>query len=164
MGKVVYENTARADTELRDGNQGLYRHEGLAWLESAKVLEKARKGFGLGPFYYIVAHACELFTKAFLLWRGVSHEELRSKKLSHDIPKLLDKAQEYGLQLEEEFTPFFEALDNMNRDHKQRYPKLGFYTMGRLDYVEPSKMIYWAEKYYEKIYGIIQRERNDKNQ
>ena len=152
----------RADLTVREGTEGTYRHKGLAWLDAAKCLhQNNREGFG--AFYYLVSHACELFTKAFLIWRGVPYDQLKSRELGHDIQRLVEKAQELGLPIEEEFKPFFEALENLNQENMQKYPKLGFFTLGQQGYVEPHNMLSWADIYYKKIYAIISKEKNAKN-
>jgi hypothetical protein len=154
--------TIRADATIRDGTEGTYRHQGLAWLEAAKVLNESGNAAGLGPFYYLVSHSFELFTKAFLLWRGVTHEELRSKKLSHNFKALVNRANELGLGLEEEFCPLVEALQSINEQHRTRYAQLGFFTMGDIRYVMPDNMLIWVQKYYDKIFGIIHKEKQEK--
>lgn len=46
------------------------------------------------PRYYLLGHGIELALKAFLLAKGVPHEELRSMKLmGHDLEKALARAE-----------------------------------------------------------------------
>ena len=149
-----------ADITPRDSTEGHYRHKGLAWLGAAKILHENDTAHLMGPFYYMVSHAFELFTKAFLLWRGVSHKELRSRDFGHNISALVHRAKELGLQIEDEYIPLIETMENLNKDHMQRYPMIGFFTIGQLGYVEPNHIINWVQKYYDKIYGIISSEKN----
>ena len=52
------------------------------------------------PYYFLLGQSIELSLKAFLLGRGVSLKELRSKKYGHDLKALLDEARRHRLGLE----------------------------------------------------------------
>jgi len=95
----------RADLTVREGTEGTYRHKGLAWLDAAKCLhQNNREGFG--AFYYLVSHACELFTKAFLIWRGVPYDQLKSRELGHDIQRLVEKRKSLVFLLKKSLSHF----------------------------------------------------------
>jgi len=48
------------------------------------------------PRYYLLGHSTELALKAFLLARGVSLDELKTK-IRHDLEKALEMAEKLGL-------------------------------------------------------------------
>ena len=52
------------------------------------------------PYYFLIGQSIELSLKAFLLGRGMSLKELRSKKYGHDLKALLDEAHRLRLRSE----------------------------------------------------------------
>jgi hypothetical protein len=81
------------------------------------------------PAYWLASHGVELALKSFLLHRGVSQDELSSRKLGHDLFACRKRAEELGLL--ERFKPHdrdeaaMELLAGLNADHSLRYIKTG---------------------------------------
>ncbi len=65
------------------------------YLTACRTAEAA-PGFSPVP-YYLCCRSLELSVKAYLLTRGITVEELKSKKLGHDLLRNLTKAQSVGL-------------------------------------------------------------------
>lgn len=54
------------------------------------------------PIRFLFSHAIELYLKAYLLLRGVTIEELRSRALGHNLKKLTSGAVKLGLDVSKE--------------------------------------------------------------
>lgn len=53
------------------------------------------------PVTYLFFHAMELYLKAFLQLKGMPEQELRSRRLGHDLVALSNRAEELGLTVSE---------------------------------------------------------------
>lgn len=129
--------------------RGMLKH---AWdyFNAAKLLHSKRLGLTMqGPFNYLVSHAFELFTKSFLLSKGLKYEDL--KRLSHGIDGLMMKAQELSLFLDDKYFKVAEVIKNLNKYNMQRYPMLGFFTIGSIEYAEPSNFLNYVHSYGEMV-------------
>lgn len=136
----------KPENEFQQADGGTYLLHGRLWLETAKDMKDNNIGVSyFEPFYYIVSHACELTIKGFLLKKGLSHKELRNK-FSHSLELLVNQSIKQGLMIDNKFTPFFDALINLNFSNKQRYPLHGSFLLGDPDYVDAENLLKWAEK------------------
>jgi hypothetical protein len=81
------------------------------------------------PIYYLYAHSIELALKAALRAKGVTVEELSSKRLGHDLMKLLAECRNLRLtrrlRLGKRRESILSLLTELNRDHELRYIKTG---------------------------------------
>ena len=57
----------------------------------------------LVPALYLIGHSIELAYKSYLLHRGITLRELRSKKFGHDLNSCQRKAKELGLSASVKF-------------------------------------------------------------
>ncbi len=84
---------------------GMWRY-GNDFLKAALVVLSRYNDRAFMPYYFLLGQSIELSLKAFLLGRGVSLKELRSKKYGHDLKALLDEAgrRRLGLKVKLENT------------------------------------------------------------
>jgi len=67
------------------------------------------------PALYLIGHSVELAFKSYLLHRGITLRELRSKKFGHDLHSCQRKAKELGLSALVNFHPAEEgAVELLN--------------------------------------------------
>ena len=78
------------------------------------------------PVRFLFSHAIELYLKAYLLLKGVTVEELRSRALGHNLKKLTSKAVELGLSVSEEHCLSIEVANEAILD---RYIETGARTV-----------------------------------
>ena len=78
------------------------------------------------PVRFLFSHAIELYLKAYLMLRGVTIEELRSRALGHDLKRLTEKAVELGLSVSEEHRLSIEVANEAILD---RYIETGVRTV-----------------------------------
>jgi hypothetical protein len=105
------------------------------------------------PHLYLMGRSLELALKAFLLKKGLTLDELRSKKYGHNLKKCFDKALELGLV----GTPSFEGpeigvLELLNE----------LYVSKRLEYIETGEMqiplFYWLQVLATKLIRTVSNE------
>ncbi|WP_298333467.1 hypothetical protein [uncultured Erythrobacter sp.] len=89
--------------EARTTPIGLF-HYAHSYAASALELERSEVDATHpdAPIRYLFSHAIELYLKSFLLMKGVSLSELRSRNLGHDLPALLKRASEFQFHVSEE--------------------------------------------------------------
>lgn len=96
-------NMNPSDEELRTTALGLCRFA-YDYIEAARVVD-THQGAGSGyervssmPAYFLAMHGIELTLKAFLRYRQISAQSLRSQDFKHDLRKCYRKAKELGLR------------------------------------------------------------------
>jgi hypothetical protein len=72
----------------------------MEFSDAARAVRIANKNKVSLPAYYLLGHSIELSLKAFLLARGVTFKELKSKKYGHDLMALLSAARRHRLGTE----------------------------------------------------------------
>jgi len=94
-------------------------------------LEELRVGHST-PAFFLVGHSIELALKAFLLGSRVSEEELKHRRLGHNLTALLTRAQALKLASEvaltEEETATIQMLDGIYSAKELEYRVVGMRT------------------------------------
>lgn len=94
----------------------------------------------LGVKFFLLGHTIEALLKSYLLSKGLTESELKTKKYGHDLIKLFDKAAKSGINkvvayTEEEIQ--LVALMNKYFINKEfQYPKLGSKQFPHFEYIE----------------------------
>lgn len=78
------------------------------------------------PVRFLFSHAIELYLKAYLLLKGVTVEELRSRALGHDLNGLTSRAVKLGLSVSKEYRLSMEVANEAILD---RYIETGARTV-----------------------------------
>jgi hypothetical protein len=78
------------------------------------------------PVTLLLAHAIELYLKAFLRLRGVGTEEVKSS-FGHDFKKLVDEASSRGLSLGKEEIDIAAILTEQESIRRSRYIETGYF-------------------------------------
>lgn len=78
------------------------------------------------PVRFLFSHAIELYLKAYLLLKGVTVEELRSRALGHNLKKLTATAVKLGLDVP---TVHRQSMDVANEAILDRYIETGARTV-----------------------------------
>jgi hypothetical protein len=78
------------------------------------------------PVTLLLAHAIELYLKAFLRLRGVGIEKVKSS-FGHDFKKLVDEASSRGLSLGNEEIDIGAILTEQESIRRSRYIETGYY-------------------------------------
>jgi HEPN domain-containing protein len=78
------------------------------------------------PVTLLLAHAIELYLKAFLRLRGVGIEKVKSS-FGHDFKKLVDEASSRGLSLGNEEIDIAAILTEQESIRRSRYIETGYY-------------------------------------
>ncbi len=71
---------------------GLWRY-GKEFSRAGNLVHRKAHPRLSAPAYYLLGHSIELLLKAFLLGRGVPLQELRSKRLGHNLDALFERAR-----------------------------------------------------------------------
>ena len=78
------------------------------------------------PVTLLLAHAIELYLKAFLRLRGLGIDEVRNS-FGHDFKKLVDEAASRGLDLMDEDMDIAAILTEKESIRRSRYIETGYY-------------------------------------
>jgi HEPN domain-containing protein len=107
---------------------GLFNYARSYW-QSAVHLHHARVKVTHpdAPITLLLAHAVELYIKAFLRLKGLSAKELKIS-FGHDFRKLVEEAQVRGLQFDDEDKEVAAILTEQESIRRSRYIETGFYT------------------------------------
>ena len=99
-----------------------------SYAAGAKALHGVKTGatHAPTPVQYLYSHAVELYLKSYLLMKGVTVNELRSRKLGHDMIAIAEKAVSLGLELTDLQQGQIEMLNDSILD---RYIETGFRTI-----------------------------------
>ena len=106
---------------------GLFNYARSYW-QSAVLLHHARAKVTHpdAPVTLLLAHAIELYLKAFLRLRAVGIEEVRTT-FGHDFKKLVDEASTRGLSLGKEEIDIAAVLTEKESIRRSRYIETGYY-------------------------------------
>jgi HEPN domain-containing protein len=106
---------------------GRFNYARTYW-QSAVLLHHARAKVTHpdAPVTLLLAHAIELYLKAFLRLRGVGIEEVRTT-FGHDFKKLVDEASTRGLSLGKEEIDIAAVLTEKESIRRSRYIETGYY-------------------------------------
>lgn len=115
------------DAEIRTTPIGMF-HYAHAYAASAIALAKLEIGttHDSAPVRFLFSHAIELYFKSYLLLKGSTVEELRSRALGHNLKKLTSKAVRLGLDV-----PMVhrQSIDILNEAIRDRYIETGARTV-----------------------------------
>ncbi len=95
---------------------------------------KAKVTHPHAPVTLLLAHAIELYLKAYLRLRGMGVDELKGR-FGHDFNKLVDEASERGLSLADEDEDIASILTEQESIRQSRYIETGYFkrpTLGGL--------------------------------
>lgn len=91
------------------------------------------------PVYYLYSHAIELTLKSFLRAKGLTKEDLASRRWGHDLLKLWEGCFERGLTLDHHTQLTTRAVIDLLAPYATnfefRYVQTGFKTLPTLDVV-----------------------------
>jgi HEPN domain-containing protein len=106
---------------------GLFNYARSYW-QSGVLLHDARAKVTHpdAPVTLLLAHAIELYLKAFLRLRGVGIEEVRTS-FGHDFKKLVDEASSRGLSLGKEEIDIAAILTEKESIRRSRYIETGYW-------------------------------------
>lgn len=79
------------------------------------------------PVTLLLAHAIELYIKAFLRLQGLSVEDLKTS-FGHDFRRLVGEAQARGLHFDDEDKEVAVILTEQESIRRSRYIETGYYT------------------------------------
>lgn len=106
----------------------------------------------LDPIYMLYFHATELTLKAFLRHKGLKTEELRKKKLGHNLSLLYAKCVEMGLASSKkgdlDLHNITELLDSGNSDSAFRYWNPKSLTTASIE---------WVKKVVNNLIGLVEK-------
>jgi HEPN domain-containing protein len=106
---------------------GLFNYARSYW-QSGVLLHDARAKVTHpdAPVTLLLAHAIELYLKAFLRLRGVGIDAVKNS-FGHDFKKLVDEASSRGLSLVEEDMDIAAILTEKESIRRSRYIETGYY-------------------------------------
>jgi hypothetical protein len=106
---------------------GLFNYARSYW-QSGVVLHDARAKVTHpdAPVTLLLAHAIELYLKAFLLLRGLGIDEVKNS-FGHDFKKLVDEASSRGLSLMGEDMDIAAILTEKESIRRSRYIETGYF-------------------------------------
>ena len=106
---------------------GLFNYARSYWQSGVLLHDaKATVTHPNAPVTLLLAHAIELYLKAFLRLRGVGIEEVKSS-FGHDFKKLADEASSRGLSLGKEEIDIAAILTEQESIRRSRYIETGYY-------------------------------------
>jgi len=106
---------------------GLFNYARSYWQSGVLLHDaKATVTHPNAPVTLLLAHAIELYLKAFLRLRGVGIEEVKSS-FGHDFKKLVDEASSRGLSLGKEEIDIAAILTEQESIRRSRYIETGYY-------------------------------------
>ena len=115
------------DDDDRTTPLGLFNYARSYW-QSGVLLHDARASVTHpdAPVTLLLAHAIELYLKAFLRLRGIGTEEVKSS-FGHDFKKLVDEASSRGLALGKAEIDIAAILTEQESIRRSRYIETGYY-------------------------------------
>jgi len=107
---------------------GLFNFARSYW-QSGVILHQARAKVTHrdAPVTLLLAHAFELYLKAFLRLQGMSVTEIKTG-FGHDFRKLLAEAEARGLHFNDESKEVAEILTEQESIRRSRYIETGYYS------------------------------------
>ena len=134
----------------------------MEYLDSAETILKVRGCVNpQGSFYCLVSHAFELFAKAYLKVVGLGYGDL--KKIGHNPKFLIQKCIDSGLPVYDNDVALADVFYNLNKHDMQRYPMLGFFTIGPADFIIPTNLIVHVRDFHERVSSVIGVKKNAAN-
>ena len=111
---------------------GLFNYARSYW-QSGVLLHhaKAKVSHPDAPVTLLLAHAIELYLKAFLRLRGLGVREVKSS-FGHDFQKLVDEASARGLSLIDEDLEIATLLTEQESIRRSRYIETGYFKQPAL--------------------------------
>ena len=133
------------------------RFVAVMFWEDAKKLNKGieRNEQGLPtkytaiPYYYLISHATELFTKVALLKRGFTKQQLRQFNFGHNLENLLNELIKMDLPISKNTREIVLGLSEQHKDHSLRYEVL--IDNGKSTFLPPSD---WVNKMLEELMSL----------
>lgn len=89
------------------------------------------------PILNLLCISCELTLKHYLMEKGVTEKQLKSKEIRHDLPGLLNLAGQHGIILRTNDLEIVTRMSNAYKNHMLRYGFVGNTIMFTL----PSDML-----------------------
>lgn len=116
-----------SDDDDRTTPLGLFNYARSYW-QSGVLLHDARAQVSHpdAPVTLLLAHAIELYLKAFLRLRGLGIEEVKNS-FGHDFKMLVDEAASRGLDLLDEDMDIAAILTEKESIRRSRYIETGYY-------------------------------------
>lgn len=106
---------------------GLFNYARSYWQSGVRLHNaRAKVTHPDAPVTLILAHAIELYLKAFLRLRGLGIDEVRNS-FGHDFKKLVDEAASRGLDLMDEDMDIAAILTEKEAIRRSRYIETGYY-------------------------------------
>lgn len=121
------------------------------YLNSVKVLVENLEKIGPARFaavFFCAGHSLELSMKAFLISTGLDEKEI--KRLSHNLDFIMEECLQRGLHLDLDDRECIRVFNEYYSEHDFRYPNMSEMTLPSHD-----EMIFFAEKYLNKIKGLV---------
>jgi hypothetical protein len=118
-----------------------------SFLQCAQKLHKLHESNELRlrfsmPIYYLYCHSLELVMKSFLRAKGLSTQQLGSRKFGHKLEKLWEECLRQGLQPVQKksaiITEVIRSLDPFAEAYKFRYIEVGYQCLPALDDVQSA--------------------------
>jgi hypothetical protein len=75
------------------------------------------------PRYFMLCHSIELGLKAYLAYRGATHEQLKKQGVRYNLRGLMRNAVRAGLSVKTETRSLIELLDEAHSGFWPRYPR-----------------------------------------
>ena len=121
----------------------------------------SRKTRRLPVKYYMLGHALELFLKSYLMKRGYSVKQLKSRHFSHNLARLLEESIDNGLEnnirisdsLRNEIVDF----SDLYATKKFEYFPIMIWIFGRRK-PETARILRFARQLNQKLPGILEDE------
>jgi hypothetical protein len=82
--------------------------------------------------YYLYCRALELSLKAYLLAKGLSKKELKKKSLGHNLERILNRAEYYGL---------LSIVQVMDEERQELLKANNYYADKDFEYANVSKIV-----------------------
>ena len=106
---------------------GLFNYARSYWQSGVRLHDgRAKVTHPDAPVSLLLAHAIELYLKAFLRLRGLGIDEVRNS-FGHDFKKLVDEAGSRGLDLMNEDMDIAAILTEKELIRRSRYIETGYY-------------------------------------
>lgn len=124
-----------------------YYMNGINFQSSAEILSKDMELDEKGipkkltaiPFYFLTAHAAELYLKAALLKRGFEEASLKKYDYRHSLNSLLNELQKKGVSVTTTTISVINGLHEQHQSHALRYTVL--FGSSNVNYWPPVHLV-----------------------
>lgn len=137
-----------------------YAHYAYEYIDAARVVDQGigcRVGYEFvspTPAYFLALHGIELTLKSFLIYRGMTAQQLRSRANGHDLRALYRKSKELGLlsvfKIAKEDVIALALLVRLNNYQGLRYKTIGRKRFPSWAIVEPL-----AVRLHQEIASVV---------